>query len=79
MVNPLNRYGPVSKPNRLILGNLKAEEYPQYLKSNSREIGSKGERSRPAVDRCSIHRTQWQGVWATFSKGGCCKGSKQLH
>ena len=52
---------------------------PVSLKSNSREISSKGERSRPAVVRCSIHRTQWQGAWATFSKGGCCTGGKQLY
>ena len=37
---------------------------PVSLKSNSREISSKGERSRPAVVRCSFHDMSWGGLWA---------------
>ena len=41
---------------------------PVSLKSNSREISSKGERSRPAVVRCSFYGTGRVGPWSKSSR-----------
>ena len=46
---------------------------PVSLKSNSREISSKGERSRPAVVRCSFYGTGRAGPWSKSSRENSIK------